>query len=445
MRRSARASLQKLIHDEDSNGTLKRIVDLEIIKEIRQIESWNDGSTVEYEEKLHKFKKLFIEQKELSRCEARQKLHDFINQETKQGGKLFNIDNSEKRNEMSKIKNWMDGSTLDYEKELEKWTEFALKFNEDLRIKAFETLIQLIDSESQFRGVLNKINGKEKKEITQLRKMKSESVEHYKSLTLVWKNRIEEKIEQQRLEACKRFQEFVKHEIGCSEEIQDFAFINELKSKLSWDNGTKEEYEEKTRRYQINITKLKENSRFEARSKLQEFIRAERGQGGRFEMITDSSIIKYLKELESWDNGTVSEYAQMRCHLPQEIESQMEVLRCEAMNNLHGFLNNNSEQNFDSENAEWSELINWQDGTTEEYKSKLEQLSELINKKKEKLRVAAREKLYKFIKAEDNPGGILFYVKNKKELRAMLQKPFLSISQYEEKYRKLVRYFQLHL
>lgn len=141
-----RCDASKKLHDFISihikpSGMLDNIA---IRTELTKILSWRDGSVDEYRKSFVRWTKAVED--ETVRREARKKLHDFIDVEIKPGDLL---DDLEKFDRLSIIKDSMDFSTEKYNDLLQEWIEVVNREKDIRRQRAFKLLQHYIKKEMQ--------------------------------------------------------------------------------------------------------------------------------------------------------------------------------------------------------------------------------------------------------------------------------------------------------
>lgn len=184
----------------------------------------------------------------------------------------------------------------------------------------------------------------------------------------------------------------------------------------------------------------REVDRRNIRNQLEEFVNQE------INFIVKFLTAEEMQEIENikyWHNGEYDDYLTYLKTLTQRVESEKELIRLNKFQELCNFVNRHSTiLRFRDDYARGSnEIESWTDGKTEEYASKLEWFTALVEKETE--RQNRKNDLINFVRAELKPGGNLCNYEKRADLKELKNWNNGTRAEYVEKYNFLKKYTEL--
>lgn len=152
-----------------------------------------------------------------------------------------------------------------------------------------------------------------------------------------------------------------------------------------------------------------EISRRNVWNELEEFVNKESKQGGMLENIAEGFLRDKVSHIRTWKNGTKAEYCETLNYLISYVDRTREQIRTAAFTNLTRLIVENTKPGGFLDDPKlgpkMKSLLNWKDGTAEDYNNEFADWSIYI--KKEKERRAARKSVHELISHEMVSGGML--------------------------------------
>lgn len=192
-----------------------------------------------------------------------------------------------------------------------------------------------------------------------------------------------------------------------------------------------------------NYDKIEINRR-NAWNELDEYVNKESKQGGMLVNIQDTSLRTQVSDIKTWRNGTKDEYCEKLKILTSYVDETREEIRITALDKFATLINENMKYRGMLSDpklaAEMKSLLNWKNGSAEEYNSAFVKWTNYIEKEKE--RCAARKLVLDLIARETTINGMLNGYIDKTELMIARNCNDGTTEYYTEQFDKLSQYVE---
>lgn len=337
VRRVARDTLDEFVTMETKPGGMLEVIDdKELLRKVEQTKTWNDGTIEQYTNRLDEIKQRVDEIRSKKRTEARNKLHNFLQQHRKPGGVLHDIRDHVIRKQIENDEKWNAGSISEYAEKYAAWAQFVR--DESLRRSALMELCDFLTTTLKEEEILKEDEEKLNRLLNEIQSSVSGTTEEYKKVL----SEIQENVARSKILMRQRLHRII---IGYIEaELQSGEFLEKTKEMLKTElktmegrlYGSNREYKNKLETLRAAVEQSRVQARRDAKTEVLNFIESEL----KHEMPASfrEELRDELNSVKNWKNKTFQEFKEKLQILKETADQRKNIIRCASRDKLLEFV-----------------------------------------------------------------------------------------------------------